>query len=128
MGAEVVGGIPVRRRLWTAEEKRRIVEQTLSSDSSVAVVAREHGVNANQVFYWRKLYRAGQLGNEVGAEPHVRLLPVSVSDEQPAEPESEGATSPVPGLTINIEFPGRTLVSVEGAVDADIIRAVVESL
>ena len=127
-GVALGDGASGRRRYWTVEEKRRIVEQTLSSTLSVAMVARQHGINANQVFYWRKLYRAGQLGNEVGAEPHVRLLPVSVSDEQPAEPESEGATSPVPGLTINIEFPGRTLVSVEGAVDADIIRAVVESL
>ena len=127
-GVEVGESVSGRRRYWTAQEKRQIVEQTLSSTLSVAMVAREHGVNANQVFYWRKLYRAGQLGNNGGAEQQVRLLPVSVSDEQPPEPESEGATSPVPGLTINIEFPGRTLVSVEGAVDADIVRAVVESL
>lgn len=40
----------VRPRFRTAEEKRRIVEQTLSSDVSVASIAREHGVNANQVF------------------------------------------------------------------------------
>ena len=117
-----------RRRYRTAQEKRHIVEQTLSSGLSVASVAREHGVNANQVFYWRKLYRAGQLGSDGGAEQQVRLLPVSVSDEQPTETEPEEAASPVSGVTINIEFPGRTLVSVEGAVDADIVRAVVESL
>jgi transposase len=117
-----------RRRYWTSQEKRQIVEQTLSSTLSVAMVAREHGVNANQVFYWRKLYRAGQLGNEGGTEQQVRLLPVSVSDEQPAETEPEAATSPASGVTINIEFPGRTLVSVKGVVDADIVRAVVESL
>jgi transposase len=117
-----------RRRYWTAEEKRRIVEQTLSSTSSVAMVARQHGINANQVFYWRKLYRAGQLGNEGGVEQQVRLLPVSVSDEQPVETEPEEAVSPAPGVTINIEFPGRTLVSLEGAVGADIVRAVMESL
>ena len=51
-----------------------------------------------------------------------------MSDEQPVETEPEEATSPAPGVTINIEFPGRTLVSVEGAVDAAIVRAVVESL
>jgi transposase len=126
MGADLEVG-EGRRRYRTPQEKRQIVEQTLSSGMSVASVAREHGVNANQVFYWRKLYRAGQLGND-GVEPQVRLLPVSVSDEQPAETEPEIATNPVPGVTINIEFPGRTLVSVEGAVDADIVRAVVESL
>ena len=127
-GVELGEGTSGRRRYWTTEEKQRIVEQTLSSGLSVASVAREHGVNANQVFYWRKLYRAGLLGNDGGAEQKVRLLPVSVSDEQPAETEPEETTSPAAGLTINIEFPGRTLVSVEGAVDADIVRAVVKSL
>ena len=126
-GVELGEGTSGRRRYWTTEEKQRIVEQTLSSGLSVASVAREHGVNANQVFYWRKLYRAGQLGNEGGAAQQVRLLPVSVSDE-PAETEPKEAMSPAPGVTINIEFPGRTLVSVEGAVDADIVRAVVKSL
>jgi transposase len=127
MGADVEVG-EVRRRYRTPQEKRQIVEQTLSSGLSVASVAREHGVNANQVFYWRKLYRAGQLGSDGGAEQQVRLLPVSVSDDQPAETEPDEAPNAVPGVTINIEFPGRTLVSLEGAIDADIVRAVVESL
>jgi transposase len=126
-GVEVGEGGSGRRRFWTTEEKLRIVEQTLSSTQSVAMVARQHGVNANQVFYWRKLYRAGQLRNE-GGEQQVRLLPVSVSDEPPAETEQGEAASPAPGVTINIEFPGRTLVSLEGAVDADMVRAVLESL
>jgi len=126
MEAEVVGR-SVRRRLWTAEEKRRIVEQTLCSDSSVAVVARQHGVNANQVFYWRKLYRAVQLGKNEQPEG-MRLLPVSVSDEEPSQTAPEQKTPAPSGVTINIEIPGRALVSVEGAVDAAIVRAVVESL
>jgi len=61
MEAEVAGDGSVRRRLWTAEEKRRIVEQTMSSALSVAMVARKHGVNANQVFYWRIASSAGFL-------------------------------------------------------------------
>jgi transposase len=70
-------------------------------------VAREHGVNANQVFNWRKLYRAAQLRSDCGAEQQVRLLPVSVSEDQPADTVPEEATKSVPGVTINIEFPGR---------------------
>jgi transposase len=127
-GLEVGEGVTGRRRYWTTEEKRRTVEQTLSSKSSVAIVAREHGVNANRVFYWRKLYRAGQLGNEGGTEQQVRLLPVSVSDEQPAESEPEEATSPASRVTMNIEIPGHALVSVEGAIDATFIRAVLQEL
>ena len=42
-------------------EKRRIVEETLEPEASVARVARAHGVNANQVFHWRRQYRQGLL-------------------------------------------------------------------
>jgi transposase len=128
METEVAGGGSVRRRLWTADEKRRIVEQTLSSDVSVAIVARQHGINANQVFYWRKLYRAGQLHSNAQPESGVRLLPVSVGDEEPLQTAPEQNTPASSGVSINIEIPGRALVSVEGAVDAAIVRAVVESL
>ena len=34
----------------TREEKRRIVEATFVPGASIARVAREHGVNANQVY------------------------------------------------------------------------------
>jgi transposase len=42
-------GIVRRRR--SIEEKRRIVEETMRPGASVAWVARQHDVNANQVFY-----------------------------------------------------------------------------
>jgi transposase len=132
--AEVGEGAAGRRRYWTAEEKRRIVELTLSSGQSVASLARQHGVNANQVFYWRKLYHAGQLGGESSADAlSLRLLPVSVGNEESAEAEAsetEQGTheSAEPPLTMNIEFPGGALVSLVGAVDAEIVRAVLESL
>jgi transposase len=124
----VEGGLG-RRRYRTAEEKRRVVEQTLSSALSVASLARQHGVNANQVFYWRKLYRAGQLGgDERSAEASVRLLPVSVDSDEPCASKPEQGGSAPSCVTMNIEIPGRALVSLEGAVDADIVRAVLESL
>jgi len=91
-----------RRRYWTAEEKRRIVEQTLSSAVSVASLARHHGVNANQMFYWRKLYRAGQLGgDERSAEASARLLPVSVASEEPCASKPEQGESAASCVTMN---------------------------
>ncbi len=39
-----------KRMRRTAVEKRRIVEATFEPGASIARVAREHGVNANQVF------------------------------------------------------------------------------
>lgn len=43
-----------RRRSWSAEEKERIVGETLSGKESVSAVARRHGVTAQQVYSWRR--------------------------------------------------------------------------
>ena len=133
-GMEVGGGSSRVRRHWTVNEKRRIVEESLSSTRSMASLAREHDLNANQLFYWRKLYHAGQLAAESSVDgSSLRLLPVLVRDEEPAEAkvsdtERDARESTKLGLTLNIEIPGRALVSLVGAVDAEIVRAVLESL
>lgn len=62
-----------QRQRRSIAEKRRIVEETLSPGASVARIARAHGVNANQVFGWRRLYLAGRLGEQ---KPGTKLLPV----------------------------------------------------
>lgn len=75
VGAEVVaGGAEPRRRWRTVEEKRRIVEEAMMPGASVAQVARLHGVNANQVFAWRRQYQAGELA--VAGTTGPKLLPV----------------------------------------------------
>jgi transposase-like protein len=53
-----------KQRRRTFKERRDIVEETLVPGASVARAARRHQVNANQVFYWRELYREGRLGYE----------------------------------------------------------------
>jgi transposase len=87
----LVGAERKRRRYRTTEEKRRIVEETLAPGVSVPTVARAHDVNANQVFHWRTLYRAGLLGNGVSdreQERSLQLLPVTVSTDS-AHPTSD---------------------------------------
>jgi len=124
-----------QRRYRSAEEKRRIVEATLAADVSVATVARQHGVNANQVFAWRKLYQSGLLGPSVreAETDESRLLPVAVVEDaaavggEPAEEQTAPAGASSTGA-IHIEFPGRVLVSVEGCADPALVRAVLESL
>jgi transposase-like protein len=63
--------VTLKRQRRSISEKRRMVEETLVEGASVARVARGHGVNANQVLYWRKLYQAGRLGTSSAAQ----LLP-----------------------------------------------------
>jgi len=53
MGVNAVKG-GVSRRSWSPAQKRRIVEEAYRPGASVADVARSHGLNANQVFNWRR--------------------------------------------------------------------------
>jgi len=52
---------PERRRRWTAEQKLAMVRESFEPGKSVSLVARQHGVNPNQLFHWRKLYQDGSL-------------------------------------------------------------------
>ena len=66
----------VRRSI---QEKLQIVRETLS-DESVAVVARRHGVNANQVFAWRRQLQRGELEAGTGARAaEAVMVPVRVA-------------------------------------------------
>jgi transposase len=59
-----------RRRRWTAAEKIRLVEATFAPGMTVSLVARQNGVNANQLFTWRRLAAQGAL-TAAGAEEEV---------------------------------------------------------
>ena len=50
-----------RRRRWSTEEKVRIVEETYLPGNSVSLVARHHGIAADQLFTWRRLMARGAL-------------------------------------------------------------------
>ena len=124
LGVGLVGSS--RRRRRSAEERRLIVEETLERGTSVARVAQKHGLNANQVFQWRRLYRDGHLGAQ--GQGGMKLLPVSVTDV-PDGLQSERVERAVPSPgAIHIELPGQVRVSVEGSVDPVTVRAVLESL
>ena len=115
-----------KRLLRTPEEKRRIVEATLVPGASIARVAREHGVNANQVFQWRHEYRKGVQWS--GKLATTKLLPVNVTAGPRTGTEPEVAPLATPPGSIHIELPGRALVSVESGVDLDLVRTVLGSL
>jgi transposase len=63
-----------RRRRYTAEEKVRLVEQTMQPGMTVSAVARLHGVSPSLLFQWRR--RMAEGGHEaVRADEEV--VPVS---------------------------------------------------
>ena len=115
-----VPGRKQRRR--SVQERREIVEETLVAGASVSRVARRHDVNANQVFYWRKLYREGHLGGD----RTTQLLPVRIRNDGTAKAE-EGDNLAVRLGTMEIKLPKGTL-RISGSVDVVALRAVLECL
>jgi transposase len=129
-----------KRRYRSTEERRRIVEETLVAGTSVAIVARAHSVNANQVFGWRKLYQAGRLGSPKAASVGeastscVRLLPVSISAEvEPGQrtavavsPGRDGDRQPAPGV-IELTL-AKAQLRITGQVEASVLRVLLECL
>jgi transposase len=122
---DVSSGRRVRR--WrSVSEKRQIVQSTLEPGAKVAEVARAHGLNANQVFKWRRAFERGELIETCSA-----LLPVTVASV--SEPGIEAAGPPLQVETacsgsIHIELPGRAMISVESGADHALIRTILESL
>lgn len=137
MGTSIaVGKAP--RRMRAVEEKVAIVAQTLAPGVSVAAVARQHGVNANLLFAWRRLHEQGLLEAHTRS-PRTPLLSVievatprrSVTRRaRPprAAPADVCATlAPVAGY-IEIERPDGVCVRIHGTVETGALAAVLAAL
>jgi transposase len=116
-----------KHRRRTLDEKRRIVEETLSSGRSVAEIARAHEVNANQVFDWRRQYLEGRLGQTA---QDSSLLPVVVHDSEGGpvdEPAARNGRGTEVSGTIRVQL-RRWEIHIEGRPDPDTLRTVIECL
>ena len=63
-----------RRRRWTAEEKREMVEEAEQPGMSISAVARKYDVHPNLLFTWRRLMREGALE---AVRRDERVVPIS---------------------------------------------------
>jgi transposase len=119
--------VTTKRQYRSLEEKQRIVGEALSDGASVARVARAHGVNANLVFNWCRLYRAGRLGRRSEA----KLLPVRVAGESstppPASWSEPGGLLASSAGTIHIQLQ-HAQVRVESGANPVLLRVLLECL
>lgn len=76
-----------RRRRWTGQEKKRIVEEAEQPGMSISFVARKYGIHPNQLFSWRRLAHEGaftavRAGEEVVPLSEVKELRTQVRELQ----------------------------------------------
>jgi transposase len=85
------------------------------------------GVNANQVFKWRRAFERGEL-SEPGAAS-TGLLPVTVSAAcETTVWAAGGHERPTTSASIHIELPGRAMICVDRGADPVLLRLILESL
>ena len=126
-----------RRRFWTEAEKQRIVRECDTPGSSVSMVARKYGVNANLVFTWRRDRRPRK------AIAEAEFIAVDV--ENPALGSSDPVALTVPAVPpgrspppsarldrqpsgIEIDLPCGTRVRVDTAVDEAVLARVLRAV
>ncbi len=110
--SEVLHG-PERRRRWTADEKARIVAESLAPDAVASAVARRHGIHPNQLYGWRRELR---VATAVTTTPLPDFVPVALT----AEPTMAGPA-------VEIAFCGAVVRAVPGVDLAflnDVLRVV----
>jgi len=64
-----------QRRLWSEEEKLKIVLESLQAPRQVSATARPHGISRLQLLHWRRSFRTEQAG---AAEQLICLVPAMV--------------------------------------------------
>jgi len=135
---EIITG-PERRRRWSEEEKLQLVEEACRPGHSVSQVARQRGINASQLFAWRRQALAQGLVTDNRSEPSaaapaLTFAPVKVAEESATADASEEVRParrrkvPRGSTTIEIELRSGDRVRVEGSADAALVARIVSAL
>ena len=116
---EILTG-PARRRRWSADEKARIVAETLAPGARVSEVARPWQVCPQQAFAWRHAARreAPTPPPDTTSPAAVAFVPI-ITDPAPPEP----STAPA----IEVKLAGavvRVACGMDGALLTAVLRAV----
>ena len=123
----IVDGNGRRRRSWSVDEKRRMIEESLEPGASVSVVARRYDVNANLLFSWRRQLQDGLLTAETALVPvEIDQPPVEIAAATP-ERRSPASGRSKPGM-IEIELTSGTRLRLRGSIDVDVLRQVIDVL
>ncbi|KQN76374.1 hypothetical protein ASF04_25600 [Duganella sp. Leaf61] len=114
------------------EFKRALVALSLDPGASVARIAREHGVNANQVFSWRRLYQQGRLGvpalmRDDGLLPVVLAPMAPAPGKASASADGDGTGTGTGTGTIVLEL-GQVRVRIVGQPNAAVLAQVLDRM
>jgi transposase len=111
---EIITG-PERRRSWSEEQKRAIVDAAFAPGAIVADVARRAAVCAGQIYRWRQELR--------GAGNGFSQVVIAAMDDGSND---RGALDPAP--VIEVEFGGAARLRIPALTPPELAAAVVRAL
>ncbi len=124
-----------RRRVWTPEQKREIVMESLGPDLTPTEVARKYAINSGLLYTWRRQVLGGQMTRLVRSTPgfaQVEMVPPYVAApesmaEQPVAPPEPVVPPRLKGL-IEVVLPDGVTVRVDAGVNAHALRRVLDAV
>jgi transposase len=117
---EVITGVGGRRS-WSAQDKGRIVAETLAPGANVSEIARRYRLRPQQVYDWRRLARRGMLA--LPTEDQLGFVPIVAADD--GRMTAAPAPSPVGAIEIAVgEIVIRTMPGMDWRLLRDVLRAV----
>jgi len=125
-----------RRRIWTPEQKRAIVAESLSSELTPTDVARKYAISSGLLYSWRQQVLGGQVSVVTGAATsfaRVQLSPALAEADGHEPTASTVPAAPPPSSSrqdglIEIVLPSGVLVRVDASVDVRALRRVLSAL
>jgi transposase len=143
---ELITGAGGRRR-WSADDKSRIVVESLKPGANVSEVARGHGLSPQQLFGWRRQAReavgngpagfgapdrpsSGQVKPRGSPDPEPTFAPVVIASTTSSPASSAPLSLPAdPGVRGLIEIAiGDAMVRVRGQIEPGLLIAVLHAV
>jgi len=120
---------PERHRRWRAEDRLRIVQETLQPGAVIAAVASRHGIGTGLLYTWRKQLLTTAVAGFVPVQvpPESRAAIAGETPVSTASPAAATRSRSAAGR-IEIEFPHGVRVRVDGGVDEAVLRGVLAVL
>jgi transposase len=119
-----------RRRRFSADDKARIVEETLAPGVVVSEVARRHGLMPQQLFTWRRLARQPIASDPVPEPPMFVPAVVGTSSRRPERRSRRSRQARKAELVsgmIELEI-GGVVIRVSRGAEAKTVAAVIRAL
>src|ERR1700748_3804055 len=107
-----------RRRVWTPDQKREIVAESLGRGLTPTEVARKHAISSGQLYTWRQQVLGGQMTLLSHAPPDFAQVEMTPAPQPPDAPDDKNRTSvtpPRPAGLIEIVLPGGVTLRVTPA-------------